>query len=104
MTRRYVCHAVLHDGKVYRNAVLTLGGDGRFEITPFTTECHSTRFFNGYILLAARPISDITCHCDVESLSRMMKEEHLCSNNPVIALFVSTTGSVNAEKIACESR
>lgn len=102
MTRRFVCHAVLHDGKVYCNSILTLGGDGRFEITPFTTECHSTRFYNGYILLAAKSISEITCHCDVESLSRMMKEQHLSSNNPVIALFVSTTGSVSAVKIADE--
>lgn len=49
---RYLAHAVLHAGQVYRHAVVELA-DGRLTIDRFEREIHSTAFVSGFIIVAA---------------------------------------------------
>lgn len=48
---RYLAHAVLHEGRVYRHAVVGLS-EGRLTIDRFEREIHSTVFVSGFIIVA----------------------------------------------------
>lgn len=53
-------HAIVVNGKIYRNSIVTYSPeDFSFIpiITPFTTECHSTTSFNGIIIIAPEEFS-----------------------------------------------
>lgn len=49
---RYLAHAVMHRGKIYRQSVVSLDG-GVLTIAPFDRELHSTAFVSGIIVVAA---------------------------------------------------
>lgn len=52
MTTRYLAHAVLHEGRVYRNSIVHIE-DGKVIIAPFAGETQSTIFVPGLIAVCA---------------------------------------------------
>lgn len=52
MTTRYLAHAVLHGGRIYRNSIVHIEG-GSVIITPFAGETQSTVFVPGLIAVCA---------------------------------------------------
>lgn len=47
---RYLAHAVMHRGKIYRQSVVSLD-NGVLTIAPFDRELHSTAFVSGIIVV-----------------------------------------------------
>ena len=50
--KQYLAHAVLHQGRVYRNSIVRID-DGEVIITPFNGEVQSTIFVPGLIAVCA---------------------------------------------------
>ncbi len=70
---RYLAHAVIHDGKVYRQSIVGLDG-GVLSIVGFDREIHSTIFVPGIVIVAAE--NKITQN-DRRQLDCLFKKEQL---------------------------
>lgn len=75
---RYLSHAVLHAGKVYRQSLVEIT-DGIVRIERFTDEVHSTVFVSGIIAIVARDrITD----------SQLSRLDHIVKDAPLVEMAI----------------
>ena len=70
---RYLAHAVIHDGKIYRNSIVGID-NGVLSIERFEREVHSTIFVSGVIIVAAENKIMLS---DRQQLNNIFKKESL---------------------------
>lgn len=70
---RYLAHAVIYQGVVYRQSIVTIDGDS-VSVARFNGETHSTTFFPGIIVVA--PSERLTT-VNVDQLKRIMNRSEL---------------------------
>ncbi|MDE6192185.1 MAG: hypothetical protein K2G47_11300 [Muribaculum sp.] len=70
---RYLAHAVMHGGKVYRQSIVELDGE-RVTVSRFDGEIHSTVFVSGIIVVA--PQERVTT-VNVDQMKRILGRAEL---------------------------
>ncbi|MCM1331852.1 MAG: hypothetical protein NC248_04495 [Bacteroides sp.] len=66
---RYLAHAVIHDGKVYRQSIVGLD-NGILSISRFDREIHSTVFVSGIVIVVAENKVTLSDRQQLESIFR----------------------------------
>lgn len=48
---KWLAHQIVTPGRTFRPATITIAADGTYTVEPYRGETHSTRFFNGTVIV-----------------------------------------------------